>query len=78
MQQGAYRHVLGCFGKAEAVQVYTRKEISKQKHLREAITIKRKRFRQVKTINPFPLSKTFHIDYKIVEEGLIYYKLQNS
>ena len=48
------------------------RKISKQKHLREVITIKRKRFRQVKTMNPFPLNKMFHIDYKIVEEGLIY------
>ena len=31
----------------------------------EVITIKRKRFRQVKTINPFPLNKMFYIDYKI-------------
>ena len=54
------------------------RKISKQKHLREAITIKRKRFRQVKTINPFPLNKTFHIDYKIAKEGLIYNQLQNS
>ena len=45
------------------------RKISKQKHLREVITIKRKRFRQVKTMNPFPLNKMFHIDYKIAEEG---------
>ena len=45
---------------------------SKQKHLWKVITIKRKRFRQVKTIKPFPLNKMFHIDYKIAEEGLIY------
>ena len=38
----------------------------------EVITIKRKRFRQVKTMNPFPLNRMFHIDYKIAEEGLIY------
>ena len=44
----------------------------------EVITIKRKRFRQVKTINSFPLNKMFHIDYKIAEEGLIYNELQNS
>ena len=44
----------------------------------EVITIKRKRFRQVKTINPFPLNKMFHIDYKIAVECLIYNQLQNS
>ena len=54
------------------------RKISKQKHLWEVITIKRKIFRQVKTINPFPLNKMFHIDYKIAEEGLIYNQLQNS
>ena len=74
-------HIVTCsavFGKAEAVQEYTSKEISKQKHLREVITIKRKRFRQVKTMNPFPLNRMFHIDYKMAEEGLIYNQLQNS
>ena len=68
-------HIVACsavFEKAEAVQEYTRKEINKQNHLREVITIKRKRFRQVKTMNPFPLNRMFHIDYKIAEEGLIY------
>ena len=54
------------------------RKISKQKHLREVITIKRKRFRQVKTMNPFPLNKMFHTDYKIAEESLIYNQLQNS
>ena len=48
------------------------RKISKQKHLRKVITVKRKRFCQAKTINPFPLNKMFHIDYKIVEEGPIY------
>ena len=48
------------------------RKISKQKHLRQLITVKRKRFRQVKTINPFPLNKMLHIDYKIAEEGPIY------
>ena len=50
-------------------------KISKQKHLREVITIKRKRFHQVKAMNPFPLNKMFHINYKIAEEGLIYNQL---
>ena len=54
------------------------RKISKQKHLREVITIKRKRFRQVKIMNPFPLNKIFHIDYKITKEGVIYNQLQNS
>ena len=48
------------------------RKISKQKHIRKVITVKRRRFRQVKTINPFPLNKMFHIDYKIAEEGPIY------
>ena len=54
------------------------RKISKQKHLREVITIKRKRFHQVKIMNPFPLNKIFHIDYKLAKEGLIYNQLQNS
>ena len=29
-------------------------------------------------MNPFPLNKMFHINYKIAEEGLIYNQLQNS
>ena len=29
-------------------------------------------------MNPFPLNKMFHIDYKIAKEGLIYNQLQNS
>ena len=48
------------------------RKTSKQKHLRKVITVKRKRFRQVKTINPFPLNEMFHIDYKTAEEGPIY------
>ena len=48
------------------------RKISKQKHLWKVITVKRKRFRQVKLINPSPLNKMFHIDYKIAEEGPIY------
>ena len=48
------------------------RKTSKQKHLRKVITVKRKRFCQVKTTSPFPLNKMFHIDYKTVEEGLIY------
>ena len=48
------------------------RKISKQKHLWKVITVKRRRFRQVKTMNPFPLNKMFHIDYKIAEEGPIY------
>ena len=39
---------------------------------------KEKKISPVKTINPFPLNKMFHIDYKVVEEGLIYNQLQNS
>ena len=54
------------------------RKISKQKHLREVITIKRKRFHQVKIMNPFPLNKIFHIDYKLAKEGLIYNQLQNN
>ena len=53
-------------------------KISKQKHLQEVITIKRKRFRQVKAMIPFPLNNMFHINYKIDEECLIYNQLQNS
>ena len=48
------------------------RKTSKQKHLGKVITIKRKRFRQVKTISPFPLNEMFHIDYKTAEEGPIY------
>ena len=48
------------------------RKTSKQKHLRKVITVKRKRFRQVKTISSFPLNKMFHLDYKIAEEGSIY------
>ena len=48
------------------------RKISKQKHLREVITIKRKRFRQVKTINSFPLNKMFHIDYRTAEDDMFY------
>ena len=48
------------------------RKISKQKHLGKVITVKRKRFRQVKTISPFPLNEMFHIDYKTAEEGPIY------
>ena len=48
------------------------RKISKQKHLWKVITVKRKRFRQVKLINPSLLNKLFHIDYKIAEEGPIY------
>ena len=40
------------------------RKTSKQKHLRKVITVKRKRFRHVKTISLFPLNKMFHIDYK--------------
>ena len=48
------------------------RKTSKQKHLRKVITVKRKRFCQVKTISPFPLNKMFHIDYKTAKESLIY------
>ena len=48
------------------------RKISKQKHIRKVITVKRIRFHQGKLINPFPLNKMFHIDYKIAEEGPIY------
>ena len=48
------------------------RKTSKQKHLWKVITVKRKIFRQVKTISPFPLNKMFHIDYKTAEEGPIY------
>ena len=48
------------------------RKISKQKHLWKVITLKRKRLRQVKIINPFPLNKMLRIDYKIAKEGPIY------
>ena len=48
------------------------RKISKQKHLWEVITIKRKRFRQVKTINPFPLNKMFYINYRTAEDSMFY------
>ena len=38
----------------------------------ESNNIKEKRLHKVKIINPFPLNKIFHIDYKIVEEDPIY------
>ena len=57
-QHGAHRRVLGCFWKGGGSAKNTCiKKISKQKHLWKVITLKRKRFRQVKIINPFPLNK---------------------
>ena len=72
-QHGAHCCVLNCFLERwrQCKNTCVRK-ISKQKHLWKVITVKRKRFRQVKIINPFTLNKMFYIDYKIAEEGPIY------
>ena len=38
----------------------------------ESNNIKEKRLHKVKIINPFPLNKMLHIDYKIAKKGPIY------
>ena len=73
------------FGKRRRCKNTCVRKISKQKHLWKVITVKRKRFRQVKIINPFPLNKMiatsitkqprkarFTTNYRTAEKGMFH------